>query len=155
VRHVARFISRGRLLVVGAYRDVDVDRHHPLAEALGTLPRETLYEHVAIVGLERSAVHELLEAIAETSVEPALAETVTQETNGNPFFIREVLLHLLEEGMIGPDGLQWRAVLPAGTRAVPETVRQVIERRLGRMSVAATALLRVAAAFTAGVPFEV
>src|SRR5262249_40838070 len=50
---------------------------------------------------------------------------------------------------------QWRAVLPAGTRAVPETVRQVIERRLGRLSAAARELLRVAAAFTAGVPFEV
>src|SRR5262245_38534563 len=155
LRHVARFAPRGRLLVLGAYRDVDVDRQHPLAEALGTLPRETRYEHVSLTGLDRAAVQALLEAIAEAEVEPGLAEAVARETSGNPFFIREVLLHLLEEGALARDGTQWQAALPAGTRAVPETVRQVIARRLGRVSAAATELLRVAAACTAGVPFEV
>src|SRR5215510_3082236 len=95
--------------------DVDVDRQHPLAEALGTLPRETRYEHVALTGLERPAVQALLEAIAEAAIEPALAEAVARETSGNPFFIREVLLHLLEEGALARDGTQWRAGLPAGT----------------------------------------
>src|SRR5262245_25079387 len=155
LRHVARFASRGRLLVLGAYRDVEVDRQHPLAEALGTLPRETRYEHVGLAGLDRPAVQALLDTVAEAAVEPALAEAVARETSGNPFFIQEVLLHLLEEGVLARDATQWRAVLPAGTRVVPETVRQVIERRLGRVSPAARELLRVAAAFTAGVPFEV
>ena len=127
LRHVARFAPRGRLLVLGAYRDVDVDRQHPLAEALGTLPRETRYEHVGLTGLDRAAVQALLEAIAEAEVEPGLAEAVARETSGNPFFIREVLLNLLEEGGLARDGRTWRAVLPAGARAVPETVRQVID----------------------------
>ncbi len=155
LRHVARFAPRGRLMVLGAYRDVDVDRQHPLAEALGTLPRETRYEHVGLAGLDQPAVQALLDAIAEAEVEPGLVETVARETSGNPFFIREVLLHLLEEGALARDGKQWRAALPGGVQAVPETVRQVIERRLGRVSAAARQLLRVAAAFTAGVPFEV
>src|SRR5262245_39366949 len=155
LRHVARFAPRGRLLVLGAYRDVEVDRQHPLAEALGALPRETRYEHVGLAGLDRPAVQALLDAVAEAAVEPALAEAVARETSGNPFFIQEVLLHLLEEGVLARDATQWRAALPAGTRVLPETVRQVIERRLGRVSPAARELLRVAAAFTAGVPFEV
>jgi predicted ATPase len=155
LRHVARFAPRGRLLVVGAYRDVEVDRQHPLAEALGTLPRETRYEHVALTGLDRMTVQALLEAVAEPSVDRGLVEAIARETSGNPFFIREVLLHLLEEGALARDGTQWRSVSAAGVQAVPETVRQVIERRLGRMSAAATELLRVAAAFTGGVPFEV
>jgi class 3 adenylate cyclase len=70
LRHVARFAPRGRLLVLGAYRDVEVDRQHPLAEALGTLPRETRYEHVGLAGLDRPAVQALLDAIAEAEVEP-------------------------------------------------------------------------------------
>src|SRR5262245_11584465 len=109
LRHVARFAPRARLLVLGTYRDVDVDRQHPLAEALGTLPRETRYEHVGLTGLDRPAVQALLEAIAEARVEPALAEAVARETSGNPFFIREVLLHLLEEGALARDGGTWRA----------------------------------------------
>src|SRR5262249_60273146 len=143
VRQVAGFAARGRLVVVGGYRDVEVDQQHRLAEALGTLPRETRYEHVGLVGLDRAAVQALLEAIADAAVEPGLAEAVARETSGNPFFIREVLLHLLEERVLARDAKQWRAVLPAGTRTVPETVRQVIERRLGRLSAAARELLRV------------
>src|SRR5262245_7847968 len=112
LRHVARFAPRGRLLVLGAYRDVEVDRHNPLAEALGTLPRETRYEHVGLAGLDRPAVQALLEAIAEAAVEPGLIEAVARETSGNPFFIREVLLHLLEEGALARDGTQWRVARP-------------------------------------------
>jgi predicted ATPase len=48
LRHVARFASRNRLLILAAYRDVEVDRSHPLSEALGALPRETRYEHLQL-----------------------------------------------------------------------------------------------------------
>src|SRR5215468_4834208 len=40
LRHVGRFARRGRLLVLGAYRDVEIDGQHPLSDALGALPRE-------------------------------------------------------------------------------------------------------------------
>ena len=43
---------------------------------------------------------ELLDAIAEQDVPAPLAEAIARETEGNPFFIKEVLLHLVEEGKI-------------------------------------------------------
>src|SRR5262245_49375971 len=93
LRHVARFAPRGRLLVVGAYRDVEVGRTHPLADLLGVLPRETTYDQVALPGLEPAAVHELLQAVAgQQEVAQQLVATITRETSGNPFFIRAVLL---------------------------------------------------------------
>src|SRR5262249_1346008 len=58
LRHVARFAPRGRLLVLGAYRDVEVDREHPLVDALGTLPRETSYDQLALTGLDVAAGRE-------------------------------------------------------------------------------------------------
>ena len=41
LRHVVRFIPKHRILALGAYRDVELDRQHPLADALGSLRRET------------------------------------------------------------------------------------------------------------------
>ena len=104
LRHVARFAARGRLLVLGAYRDVEVGREHPLADVLGVLPRETTYEQLQLGGLEPAAVRELLESLADHEVPQAFVVAVTRETNGNPFFIRAVLLHLLEEGALAGCG---------------------------------------------------
>jgi class 3 adenylate cyclase len=60
LRHVARFAARHRLLVLGGYRDVEVTAQEPLADALGALPRETTYEHLALTGLGSTEVEELL-----------------------------------------------------------------------------------------------
>jgi hypothetical protein len=153
LRHVARFAPRAPLLVLGAYRDVEVAAHHPLAEALGTLPRETSYEQVALGGLDAAAIKELVDTVADREMPAAWVETLTRETSGNPFFLREVLLHLEEEGALGfADGSA-----PPGPESLrlPDTVRQVIAGRLARLPAATTDLLRVAAAFTGGIDFEV
>src|SRR5262245_20511288 len=155
LRHVARFAPRGRLLVLGAYRDVEVGREHPLADALGLLPRETTYEQLGLPGLDPAAVRELLEAVADQAVPQPLVDTITRETSGNPFFIREVLLHLVETGTLVREGRRWTARTAIEAMRLPDTVRQVIERRVGRVSGAARRLLDVAAAFTETVHFDV
>src|SRR5262249_50675272 len=101
------------------------------------------------------AVQELLETVAEQQVPPALVTTITQETSGNPFFIREVLLHLVEEGtLVRADG-RWSATVALDAMRIPDTVRQVIERRLGRLGETARRLLEVAALFTETVRFDI
>ena len=119
LRHVARFAPRARLLVLGAYRDVEVASDHPLTEALGTLPRETSYEQLGLAGLDAAAIKELVDTVADREMPAAWVETLTRETSGNPFFLREVLLHLAEEGALGPADGARRA--RAGESAAPET----------------------------------
>ena len=153
LEHVARFAPRARLLVLGAYRDVEVPPQHPLTEVLGTLPRETSYEQLALGGLDADAVHELVEAVTKRAVPRAWAQALTRETSGNPFFLREVLLYLAEEGTLGREvGAEPPAM---ESLRLPDTVRQVIARRLARLPAAAHELMRVAAAFTGGIDFEV
>jgi len=155
LRHVARFASRQRILLLGSYRDVEVGRTHPLAEALGAVPRETRYEHIQLTGLETTEVEQLLETIADQAVPAALVSAISSETSGNPFFIREVLLHLVEEGQVfGPEG-RWAATLPIDKMGIPESVRQVIGRRLARLSEAANRLLSAAAGFTGAFRFDI
>jgi len=155
LRHVARFASRNRLLILGAYRDAEVDRSHPLSAALGALPREARYEHLPLQGLDRAAVEELLETIADQEVPDALVAAISAETSGNPFFIREVLLHLVEEGTILRRAGRWVSDLAIAEMAIPEGVKQVIGRRLARLAAATQNLLTAAAAFTGGFPLAI
>ena len=48
---VAREVSAARLLLVGTYRDMELNRRHPLAQTLGELTRERLFERVLLRGL--------------------------------------------------------------------------------------------------------
>ena len=145
LRHVARFAPQHRLLLLGTYRDVELDAQHPLTDALGALYRETTCERILLKGLSESDVAQL---IADSEVpsdrQATLANAISAVTNGNPFFVREVLHHLVEEGQLAGS---------ADTKlGIPDSVRQVLSRRVRRLSAESGRLLSVAAAF--GGPFH-
>lgn len=156
LRHVARFSVGQRLLVVGMYRDAEVGPGHPMAEALGALRRDVEYQRVKLAGLEVKSVGQLLEALAEHDVTGAIAAAIAAETDGNPFFIKEVLRLLVEEGRFfrGTDG-RWATDRPIADLGIPEGVREVIDRRLSRLSGDANKLLSAAALFEGIFRFDV
>jgi len=151
--HVARFLPRQRTLVLGAYRDVELDRQHPLADALAALRREAEYERILIKGLDEGDVRALLTDWAEHDVGDTFVQAISAETDGNPFFIREVLIHLAEEGKIYQQDGRWTANVSIAEMGIPEGVRQVIGRRLSRLSENANRLLTAASGFNG--PFRV
>ena len=147
LRHVARFLPGQRTLLLGAYRDVELDRQHPLADALAALRREAEYERILIKGLDEGEVRALLTDIAEQDVPDAFVQAISAETDGNPFFIREVLIHLADEGKIYQQDGRWTANVSIAEMGIPEGVRQVIGRRLSRLSETANHLLTAASGF--------
>ena len=98
--------------MIGTYRDSDLTRGHPLSELLADLRREEGVERIALSGLEQDDVVELMEAAAGPRAGRDRARRwrreVARETDGNPFFVAEILRHLVESG----------AHLPAGERAL-------------------------------------
>jgi tetratricopeptide (TPR) repeat protein len=156
LRHTARFARGQRLLALGAFRDTDVGHDHPLADALGALPRETQYESIELSGLAPPAVASLLSALSERDMPVNVGAAWAEETAGNPFFIYELLRHLLEEGKIfrGADG-RWTTTSQLRELGVPKEVHDVIVRRLSRLTENARQLLGVAAAFEGPFQFDV
>src|SRR3990172_2566390 len=153
LRHVARLLPRQRTLVLGAYRDVELDRQHPLADALAALRSEAEYERILVKGLDEGEVRALLTDIAEQDVPDAFVQAISAETDGNPFFIREVLIHLADEAKIYQQDGRWTANVSIAEMGIPEGVRQVIGRRLSRLSASANRLLTAASGFNG--PFRV
>jgi class 3 adenylate cyclase len=153
LRHVARFLPGQRTQVLGAYRDVELDRQHPLADALAALRREAEYERILVKGLDEGDIRALLTDIAEQDVPDEFVQAINSETDGNPFFIREVLNHLAEEGKIYQQDGRWASDVSIAEMGIPEGVRQVIGRRVSRLSEAANRLLTSASGFNG--PFRV
>jgi class 3 adenylate cyclase len=152
LRHLARVLAPHRLLLVVAYRS---DEAGPdLLGTLGALRAEAEVTTLHLHGLATDALGRMLGELAAAPVSAALAETIQQETRGNPFFAREVILHLLETQVMqrGADGTL-QADLPL--EAVPEGLRDVLARRRSRLSPDANRLLDAAAAFDGPFPYAV
>ena len=137
------------MLVIATYRDTDVDRSHPLAAMLGDLRRLAGVDRIAVENLDNAEVLEFIETAAGHELDAPtrrLADEVYAETEGNPFFVGEVLRHLIETGGVHRVGDRW--TVAAGEHVtVPEGVRDVVGRRLNRMSDTANDVLTVASVF--------
>ena len=155
LRHVLRSPEPMRLLVVGTYRDTELSRAHPLTELLADLRRSGGVERVVLPGLDTPAVAAFLERAAGHDLADEgeqLARAVREETEGNPFFVIEVLRHLTETGAFERRDGRWVTTGAIEELGIPEGVRDVVGRRLARLSEAANQVLTVAS--VVGAEFE-
>lgn len=160
LQHVLRAGTAGgeacALLVVGTYRDTDIDRSHPLSGVLADLRRMPNVERRPVSGLNEEEVEQFIATAAGHELDEqsrAMADAVHAETEGNPFFVGEVLRHLVETGAVVRRDGRWSVADP-GTLSVPEGVRDVIGRRLSRLSPAVNDLLSTAAVIGRDVDVE-
>jgi tetratricopeptide (TPR) repeat protein len=143
--HVSRNLAGARLLIVGTYRDVELDRSHPLSAALAELRRVSTYGRVLLRGLNADEVRRMLESISRESVPWGLAEAVHRQTEGNPLFVQEVVRYLADEGLIARKEGRWRPTKDTPLEmSIPEGLRDVIGKRLSLLSPECNQLLAVA-----------
>ncbi len=121
------------VLLVGTYRDDEAPR---------LITRVPGARHLRLSRFDRSGVEALCRSmLGPAGGEPGLVDLVTQETEGNAFFVVEVLRALAEESG-GLDEVGRRA-LPA--RVLAGGVEETLARRLGRAPARSTALLELCA----------
>jgi DNA-binding CsgD family transcriptional regulator len=144
--YITRHLAGTPLLVVGTYRDVEVDRAHPLAAALAELRRGTQFERVHLGELSVDEVQRLLASSSQQAVPRALAEHVHRRSGGNALFVHELLRFLLSEGLVERRGGVLRRAGDETSLAgeMPEGLRDVVGKRLSRLSPATNQALRVA-----------
>ncbi len=140
LRYLAGRLDGMRLLVVATYRDEDLDGRQ--REALVDLRRQG-GKRVSLRGLSTTEVHALVSALGGAEVPAALQKSLADTTGGHPLFVQEMLKHLVEENALGQ-----------GTLSVPDGVRQVIGRRLARLSEPAKRLLGVCSAMIGAFRWE-
>ncbi len=118
------------VIIVGTIRSTDLT---PSTSAtLAELRRHCSVVRIQLSGLSRSELAELVSSVAGAKASSALIDTVSNATNGNPLYIKELTEHLLQRDF----------ETSAETPAVPDGIRQTIEFRVGGLSKEGQSLLR-------------
>ena len=136
LQHVGRELARSRILIVGNYRDTDISRQSALSETPAALNREGGIERIVLRGLTRAEVGNYIQAKACVEPNKGVLDRNYEETEGNAFFLSEVVNLMAEEGTLSKESVS--------DIAIPDGVKEALGRRLNRLSPEANEMLQVA-----------
>jgi len=132
LRFLARIPGPTGLLTCVTYRDDEVDADHLLEQLTGEW-----VQRVRVRRLSPEVTTELVRSMLGLEQLPALlTERVQQTTGGNAFFVQELIRSLATEGKVLRRTVGgWQVDGKALQKAeLPESIRQVVWRRMGQLS---------------------
>jgi DNA-binding SARP family transcriptional activator len=141
LRHLARARSLGRVLVLGAYRSTEIPSEG-FAAALSEFRRDRLMTELELDGLTERETSELVRVLVGRVPPRSFSRALHERTEGNPFFVEEIVRHLQEVGV----AIERATATDLEQAGLPQGIRDVIATRLGKLDRNATGCLRVAAA---------
>ncbi|MFQ6057383.1 MAG: tetratricopeptide repeat protein [Anaerolineae bacterium] len=149
LHYLTRNLARQRVLLLGAYRSEEAQE--PLTSLVRNLRQEGLLSIITLDRLPLEAVTAMIRGMAGmTTGGEKFSRRIYSQTEGNPFFIIEVIRSLFEEGLLRQDEHGWTTdwqdfVTEYAQLPIPASVRDVIQSRLDRLDEGARQALETAA----------
>jgi tetratricopeptide (TPR) repeat protein len=138
LQFVAHELRDSRMLVLAAYREVEARLAPPRAKLISHLSKDA--RRVSLSGLDAESLERLIAQTAGTTPSKSLVRAVHDATEGNPFFVDEVVRRLAAEGRL--DNGHDRAQVE-----IPHEVRDAVRHRLTPLPEAAREILSLASVF--------
>jgi tetratricopeptide (TPR) repeat protein len=141
----ARTLARRRVLLLLTYRSDEV--HRALRKLLDSLERERLARELRLAPLEPIDVDGMLRATLGLGRSPRreFLEQVNSLTEGNPFFIEELVRTLIADGQLIRSRGMWTWAASVAELRVPQTVLAAVQRRSEQLTDGAHQVLEMAA----------
>jgi PAS domain S-box-containing protein len=137
------------LLLIGAYRDHEVSPVHPLMQTLEALETVDIpITNIVLQPLQPTHVSQLLQETLRTEAVQPFAELVHCKTQGNPFFLIQLLRSLHQEGLIWFDFASgcWQWHLDRlSTITITENVVELMVSQIQKLSASTQEVLKLAA----------
>ncbi|GAB4342179.1 MAG: hypothetical protein Kow0099_19510 [Candidatus Abyssubacteria bacterium] len=143
LRYLVRSLEGLPLLIVATYREDELLPGHPLSEMMADLRRIVPFQRIHLTGLDEGSICALVQLRAGCEAPAAFTRALLEQTEGNPLFIEEVLRNLEETGVISQQDGRWMSNVTVEQMSMPEGVREVIDRRLSRLSSECSSILAV------------
>lgn len=158
--YVTRNITSSRVLIVCAYRPEDLDispgEVHPLTQTLRRMGQEKMYQTIHLGKMGQDEIADIVKNILDVEQVPeGFLKKLYDESDGNPFFIEEVLKSLMDEGIIRRHAHIWDAGVDLSSVRIPNSIKDVISHRIARMDEQTKKVLRFISVIGTSFQFDV
>lgn len=142
--YIAQHHSKAKLLIVGTYREGEVDGNLALKRAITELARQRILTNVAVDPLSAEESEALAVSYLGSSVSPTLSQLLYTQSEGNPFFAEELLQGWLEREVLVQEDNRWVAVAPL-EHGLPASIVGALRQRFAQLPSNVIDHLRIAA----------
>jgi len=132
--YLARSIRESRVMIIGAYRSEEIEatgETHPLTETIQRMTREKLVQKVQLERMSLDDTQKIIDSMFEHEMPRKLAELLFKETEGNPYFVEEVVKALVESGAIDPNATE--SDIDVSKMKIPSSLSDLISRRVEQL----------------------
>jgi ubiquinone/menaquinone biosynthesis C-methylase UbiE len=128
LRYITRHIFEHRLLIVGTFREEELDGSHLLSQLVREFEKEGLSDTIKLDALSRDAVLQFVRDLtSRTEHLEEVVDTLYSTTRGNPFFVAETVRSLTEQGIIKKDSVDYERLR---STSLPSSVRALLRQKL-------------------------
>jgi class 3 adenylate cyclase/tetratricopeptide (TPR) repeat protein len=133
MRHLAQTLSGAPAMILATAREDEIGPAHVISESIAEFSRLQAYGHIQLTGLGSSEIEAMLSSLAAGPPPPELTQAIYRETEGNAFFVTELISHLHAERLLFDDAGNWRGDFATSQWNVPKSIRAVIQRRISSL----------------------
>ncbi|UCE37063.1 MAG: tetratricopeptide repeat protein [Thermoplasmata archaeon] len=159
LHYLARNIQNSRVMICATYRPEEIENIrgevHPLSKTLRRMRPEKLFYEIGLQRFDEKSTASMIESMLKIqNIPEAFIHRLYLESEGNPFFIEEVVTSLVNEGLIDPKDYAWDTKFDPSKIHIPSTIRDVIGRRMDRLDEETKAILSYASVIGNQFTFE-
>ncbi len=155
LQFLARRCRDEPVMLLGTYREVEIDEALPFYQTLLDLQRKNLGKRLKLNRLSEDKTRDILAVIFNTNeITPEFLAGIYKETEGNPFFIEEVCKALIDSGQVYFDGERWQRPPDMADMEIPQSIKVAVQSRVGKLNGSTQEILLNAAVIGREFDFE-
>ncbi|MCI0603278.1 ABC transporter substrate-binding protein, partial [bacterium] len=147
LQYIVRRMGPTPTMIIATYRTTEVEKRHPLMHMIGSFEGDRRFLPLHLQPFQLSEQRIFVQTVLGTDqLDDQLLRRINEITEGNPFFIQELLRSLLDTGgIIQEAGGKWIIATEIGGQFLPATIQQTVEKRLRELPAQLHELLAAAA----------
>lgn len=138
LHHLSRHISDNRVMILGAYRPEELrykNEELPLETTLNRMKEERLVNTIDVPRLDYHSITKMIKNQTQREDFPeSFIWTLYRESEGNPYYVVEILNSMVNEGVINPYSYTWNPEEELSNISIPSSIKDITQRKIEKLN---------------------